>query len=53
MQCGIHLFKNLLRKGKEHQSRSKDKQSCRGFIKKRISIDERLHVVDDKSRVGD
>jgi IS30 family transposase len=53
MQCGGHLFKHLLRKGKDHQSRSNDMQSCRGLIKKRISIDERPHVVDDKSRVGD
>jgi hypothetical protein len=40
MQFGGHLFKHLLRKGKNHQSRGKDKQSCTGFIKKRISIDE-------------
>jgi IS30 family transposase len=52
-QNGGHLFQQLRRKGKAYQSRSKDKQAGRGFIKNRISIDERPHVVDDKSRVGD
>jgi IS30 family transposase len=52
-QRGGHLFKHLRRKGKAYQSRSKDKQAGRGFIKNRISIDERPHVVDDKSRIGD
>jgi IS30 family transposase len=52
-QCGGHLFQDLRRKGKAYQSRSKDKQAGRGFIKNRISIDERPDVVDDKSRVGD
>jgi IS30 family transposase len=47
------LFKSLRRKGKKYQSRSKDKQAGRGFIKNRVSIDERPQVVDDKSRVGD
>jgi IS30 family transposase len=52
-QLGGHLFQHLRRRGKAYQSRSKDKQAGRGFIKNRISIDERPHVVDDKSRVGD
>ena len=53
MQCGGHLFKHLLRKGKDHQSRSNDMQFCRGLIKKRISIDERQQGVNDKSRVDE
>jgi IS30 family transposase len=52
-KSGGHLFQHLRRKGKAYQSRSKDKQAGRGFIKNRISIDERPHVVDDKSRMGD
>ncbi|WP_297824025.1 hypothetical protein [uncultured Paraglaciecola sp.] len=52
-QCGGQLFQYLRRKGKAYQSRSKDKQAGRGFIKNRISIDERPPVVDDKSRIGD
>lgn len=52
-QCGGDLFQYLRRKGKAYQSRSKNKQAGRGFIKNRVSIDERPHVVDDKSRVGD
>ncbi|WP_166426226.1 IS30 family transposase [Paraglaciecola sp. 20A4] len=51
--CGGDLFQHLRRKGKAYQSRSKDKQAGRGFIKNRVSIDERPHIVDDKSRVGD
>jgi IS30 family transposase len=51
-QCGGHLFQHLRRKGKAYQSRSKDKQAGRGFIKNRISIDERPDVVDDKSRAA-
>jgi len=52
-KSGGHLFQHLRRKGIAYQSRSKDKQAGRGFIKNRISIDERPHVVDDKSRMGD
>jgi IS30 family transposase len=52
-QRGGVLFKSLRRKGKKYQSRSKDKQAGRGFIKNRVSIDERPQIVDDKSRVGD
>ena len=52
-QCGGQLFRNLRRKGKAYQSRSKDKQAGRGFIKNRISIDERPPIVDEKSRIGD
>jgi IS30 family transposase len=52
-KSGGHLFQHLRRKGKAYQSRSKEKQAGRGFIKNRISIDERPHVVDDKSRMGD
>ena len=52
-RCGGQLFQHLRRRGKAYQSRSKDKQAGRGFIKNRISIDERPEVVDDKSRIGD
>jgi len=52
-KSGGYLFQYLRRRGKAYQSRSKDKQAGRGFIKSRISIDERPDVVDDKSRVGD
>jgi IS30 family transposase len=51
--CGGHLLQHLPSFDKAYQSRSKDKQAGRGFIKNRISIDERPHIVDDKSRVGD
>ncbi|PKG37982.1 IS30 family transposase [Psychromonas sp. Urea-02u-13] len=50
---GGQLFQNLRRKGKAYQSRSKDKQAGRGFIRNRVSIDERPAVVDDKNRIGD
>jgi IS30 family transposase len=50
---GGNLLKNLRRKGKIYQSRSKDKQAGRGFIKNRISIDERPQIVEDRSRMGD
>ena len=52
-KSGGYLFQYLRRRGKAYQSRSKDKQAGRGFIKSRISIDERPDVVDDKCRVGD
>jgi IS30 family transposase len=52
-QSGGQLFRYLRRKGKAYQSRSKDKQAGRGFIKNRTSIDERPQVVEDKSRIGD
>lgn len=52
-QCGGQLFQHLRRKGKAYQSRSKNKQAGRGFIKNRISIDERPAIVEDKNRVGD
>ncbi|MFT6910526.1 MAG: IS30 family transposase [Oleiphilaceae bacterium] len=52
-KCGGYLFSYLRRKGKIYQSRSKDKQAGRGFIKNRISIDERPQIVDDKTRIGD
>ena len=50
---GGKLFKYLRRTGKKYQSRSKEKQAGRGFIKDRVSIDERPQVVDDKGRIGD
>jgi len=50
---GGQLFQHLRRKGKAYQSRSKDKQAGRGFIKNRVSIDERPAVVDSKNRIGD
>ena len=43
----------MSRKGKAYQVRSKDKQAGRGFIKNRVSIDERPKIVDHKSRIGD
>jgi IS30 family transposase len=52
-KSGGHLYQDLRRKGKVYQSRSKDKQAGRGFIKNRISIDKRPHIVDDKCRIGD
>ncbi len=52
-QCGGQLFNYLRRKGKAYQSRSKEKLAGRGYIKNRVSIDERPQVVDDKSRIGD
>ena len=50
---GGDLFQHLRRKGKPYQSRNKDKQAGRGFIKNRVSIDERPSIVDTRSRVGD
>ncbi len=50
---GGELFKYLRRKGKKYQSRSNEKQAGRGFIKDRVSIDERTQIVDDKERIGD
>jgi IS30 family transposase len=47
------LFKNIRRTGKKYQSRCKEKQAGRGYIKDRVSIDERPQVVDDKERIGD
>jgi IS30 family transposase len=52
-KSGGYLFQYLRRRSTAYQSRSKDKQAGRGFIKSRISIDERPDVVDDKCRVGD
>ncbi|MDQ7075932.1 MAG: IS30 family transposase [Gammaproteobacteria bacterium] len=49
---GGELYKHLRRKGKVYQPRSK-KLAGRGYIKNRVSIDERPAVVDEKSRVGD
>jgi IS30 family transposase len=51
-KSGGHLFQYLRRKGKAYQSCSKHKEAGRGFIKSRISNDDRPHVVDDKSRMG-
>ena len=50
---GGQLFQHLRRKGKAYQTRNKDKQAGRGFIKNRVSIDERPSIVDTRSRVGD
>jgi len=49
---GGQLFQHLRRKGKAYQPRSKDKQAGRGFIRNRVSIDERP-VIEDKNRIGD
>jgi len=50
---GGQLFQHLRRKGKAYQPRSKDKQAGRGFIRNRVSIDERPIAVDDRNRIGD
>ena len=52
-RSGGHLFQHLRRKGKAYQPCNKDKQAGRGFIKNRVSIDERPHIVDTRSRIGD
>ena len=52
-RCGGQLFQHLRRKGKAYRPRNTDKQAGRGFIKNRVSIDERPAVVDKKTRVGD
>ncbi|WP_240923598.1 IS30 family transposase, partial [Psychromonas sp. SA13A] len=52
-RSGGQLFQYLRRKGKAYQARNKDKQAGRGFIKNRVSIDERPNIVDTRSRVGD
>jgi IS30 family transposase len=52
-RSGGQLFQHLRRKGKAYQARNKDKQAGRGFIKNRVSIDERPNIVDTRSRVGD
>lgn len=49
---GGDLYRHLRRKGKAYQSRSK-KQAGRGYIKNRVSIDERPAIVDERGRVGD
>lgn len=50
-RCGGLLFQHLRRKGKAYTPRNKDKQAGRGFIKNRVSIDERLSTVDEKTRI--
>jgi len=52
-RSGGQLFQHLRRQGKAYQPRNKGKQAGRGFIKNRVSIDERPSVVEDKSRIGD
>jgi hypothetical protein len=37
----------------QYSVQSKDKQAGQGFIKSRVSIDERPSIVDTRSRVGD
>ena len=49
---GGDLFRYLRRQGKAYQSRRKG-QAGRGYIKNRVSIDERPAIVDEKGRVGD
>ena len=51
-KSGGELFKHLRRKGKAYQPRGK-KLAGRGYIKNRVSIDERPGIVDEKSRIGD
>jgi|TARA_Y100000031_G_C8163451_1_gene358179 IS30 family transposase len=50
--AGGTLFNHLRRCGKAYRKDAKS-QAGRGFIKNRVSIDERPPVVDEKSRVGD
>ena len=49
---GGDLYRLLRRQGKACQARSKT-QAGRGYIKNRVSIDERPAIVDKKSRLGD
>ncbi|MDP0590033.1 MAG: IS30 family transposase [Candidatus Endonucleobacter bathymodioli] len=51
-QAGGDLYTHLRRQGKKYDKRRNGK-STRRQIKKRVSIDERPSVVDDKSRIGD
>ncbi len=47
------LLQHLRRKAKLYQSGRKAKQAGRGFIRNRVSIDQRPQVVEDKNRIGD
>jgi IS30 family transposase len=46
------MYKHLRRQGEKYDKRRNGK-STRGQIKGRVSIDERPHIVDEKSRIGD
>jgi IS30 family transposase len=51
-QAGGNLSMYLRRQGKKYD-KGRNGKSTRGHIKKRVSIDDRPSVVDDKSRIGD
>ena len=51
-KSGGTLFNHLRRKGKAYQPRG-SKYAGRGYIKNRISIDERPKIVEKKARIGD
>jgi IS30 family transposase len=48
---GDDLYKHLRRQGKKYDKRRNGKPT-RGQIKGRVSIDERAHIEDEKSRIG-
>jgi IS30 family transposase len=47
------IFPVFTQQRKTYTSRNKDKQADRGFIKNRVSIDERPPIVDEKTWLGD
>lgn len=49
---GGDLYQHLRQQGKKYDKRRNGK-STRGQIKKRVSIDDRPSIVDEKSRIGD
>jgi len=51
-QSGGDLYTHLRRQGRKYDKRRHGK-STRGQIKRRVSIDDRPKVVDDKARIGD
>lgn len=51
-RMGGELYTHLRRQGKKYQKRSNGKRS-RGQIRKRVGIEERPSVVEEKSRIGD
>jgi len=51
-QSGGDLYRHLRRQGRKYDKRRHGK-STRGQIKRRVSIDDRPKVVDDKARIGD
>lgn len=51
-QSGGDLYRHLRRQGRKYDKRRNGK-STRGQIKRRVSIDDRPKIVDDKGRIGD